>query len=427
MLTIYHIFSTLLALIVMPAFTMYALFTKNKRKGLAQHFGQIPSPPKSADGSHRKTLWLYALSLGEVVSAEPTLKLIHDERPDIRIVVSVTTDSGYDGAKEHLAFVDQIIFHPLDCLPFSLSALDSIQPDLFVVTDTGFWPGLLDLMERRKIPALLFNGRISERSAKRYQRLGGIATNALFNKFHLICMQNDAGREIIKNLGVHWEKVRAIGDPKYDTVQSVSQQERIQLRESLALDDNTPVWVAGSTHEGEEEIILDAFRIVQKNFPGLLLILAPRRIERIASVTEILDRKEISYANRSEFLMGVAEVILLDTMGELAKLYSIANVAFVGKSLIEPGGGHSLIEPVAQGVATLHGPHIQHMRHVAEVLQPHGLAIEVTTAEEMAREIESLLADEARKLRIAHLGPIVLNQFQGASQKMAEIVLQHIG
>jgi 3-deoxy-D-manno-octulosonic-acid transferase len=425
MLTIYHLISILLALAVVPAFTIYALFTINKRKGLAHHFGQIPSPPKSADGQRRKTLWLYALSLGEVVSAEPMLKLIHLERPDIRIVVSVTTDSGYDGAKEHLVFVDQIIFHPLDCLPFNLSALDSIQPDVYIVTDTGFWPGLLDLMERRKIPALLFNGRISDRSAKRYKNFDGIA-KSLFNKFDLICMQNQRGRDIVTNLGVHWEKVRAIGDPKYDAVQRVAEQERIKLRESLALDDDTPVWVAGSTHEGEEEIILDAFRIAQRNFPSLMLILAPRRMERLASVTEILDRKEISYANRSEFLMGVAEVILIDTMGELAKLYSIANIAFVGNSLIAPGGGHSLIEPIAQGVAVLHGPHIQHMSHVAEVLQPHGLSTEVTSAEEMAREIESLLADEARKLKIAQIGPKVSKRFQGASQKMAEIVLDLI-
>jgi 3-deoxy-D-manno-octulosonic-acid transferase len=236
-------------------------------------------------------------------------------------------------------------------------------------------------------------------------------------------MQNQRGRDIITTLGVHWEKVRAIGDPKYDAVRWVSAQERIKLRESLALDGDTPVWVAGSTHEGEDEIILDAFRIVQKNVPSLMLILTPRRMERLRSVTEILDQKEISYANRSEFLMGVAEVILLDTMGELAKLYSIADVAFVGNSLITPGGGHSLIEPIAQGVAVLHGPHIQHMRHVAEVLQPNGLSMEVTTAEEMAREIESLLADEARKMRIAQIGPKVSKRFQGASQKMAEIVL----
>jgi len=422
MLTIYHIISTLLVPFVVPVFTIYAFFTKNKRKGLAQHFGRISSPPYDAADLRKRTIWLYALSLGEVVSAEPMLKLIHSEQPDIRIVVSVTTDSGYDGAKEHLAFVDQIIFHPFDCLPFSLSALDSIKPDLFIVTDTGFWPGLLDLLERREVPALLFNGRISERSALRYQKFDGIA-KSLFNKFHLICMQNQRGWDIITSLGVHREKVRAIGDPKFDTVQLVPQEERIKLRESLGLDNDTPVWVAGSTHEGEEEIILDAFRMAQKSFPNLLLILAPRRMERLAPIIEILHRKEISYVNRSEYQMGVAEVILLDTMGELAKLYSIANIAFVGNSLIAPGGGHSLIEPMAQGVAVLHGPYIQHMRHVAEVLQPHGLATEVATTEEIAREIESLLADETRKTRFAHLGPKVMGQFQGASQKMFEIVL----
>jgi 3-deoxy-D-manno-octulosonic-acid transferase len=421
-LTLYHIFSTFLALIVVPVFSIYAIFTVNKRKGLSQHFGEIPSPPKTKDAPKRKTLWLYALSLGEVISAEPMLKIIHNERPDIRLVVTVTTDSGYDGARAHLAFVDQITFHPIDCLPFNLSALDAIQPDVYVITDTGIWPGLLDLMERRKIPVLLFNGRISERSAKRYLRFDGIA-KSLFNKFTLLCMQNQRGWDIINAIGLDREKVRTIGDPKYDAVQTVSKREQRELRDSLALDNDTPVWVAGSTHEGEEEIILDAFRIAQKSFPNLMLILAPRRMERIDSVSEILDRKEISYADRSEFLNGIAEVILLDTMGELAIMYSIADIAFVGNSLIKPGGGHSLIEPLAQGIMTLHGPHIQHMRHVAKVLHPHGLAIEVSTAEEIAKEIESLLADETRKEIISQTGPKVLKQFQGASRIMAEIVL----
>ncbi|MCH7622893.1 MAG: hypothetical protein IIB46_02295, partial [Nitrospinae bacterium] len=168
MILLYHIISTILAFLVAPCFVIYSLVTSRKHRGLWHHFGLVPSPSCS---SSQKTLWVFALSLGEVTAAAPVLKLIHEERPDLRIVVSVTTDSGYDGARKKIPFADQIIFHPLDCLPFTLTALNRIRPDVFIVTDTGFWPGLLDLLARRKIPALLFNGRLSQRSQKRYQQL----------------------------------------------------------------------------------------------------------------------------------------------------------------------------------------------------------------------------------------------------------------
>jgi len=425
MLILYHILSTFAALIGVPLFALYSLLTGNKRRGLLHHFGFVPS---TKNPSGQKTLWTFALSLGEVTAAAPALKIVHQERPDIRIVVSVTTDSGYDGARRKIPFADAVFFHPLDCLPFTLNALKRIDPDVFVVADTGFWPGLLDILNRRGIPALLFNGRISGRSLKRYQRLGPLA-KALFGKFDLLCMQSEAGKAAAKSLGVDASRLKVIGDPKFDALAPVPQEERRRLRAGLGIAQGGFVWVAGSTHAGEEEIILQAYQKLKENFPGLVLILAPRRMERAGEAETLLHGLKIPCGKRSTFSEAPANprnVILLDTMGELAALYSIADAAFVGKSLLAPGGGHSLMEPVAQGVPVLHGPFIENFRHVAELFQKEGLAIPVTGAEEMATAMTALLEDADRRARLAEKAFALIKKHQGASRRMADIILERI-
>lgn len=423
MMFLYHILSTALAFFVVPFFAVYSLVTNSKRRGLWHHFGLVPSPPPS---STQKTLWVFALSLGEVTAAAPVLKLIHEERPDLRLIISVTTDSGYDGALQKIPFADQIFFHPLDCLPFTLIALNRIRPDCFVVTDTGFWPGLLDLLACRKIPALLFNGRISARSLGRYQRLAIFSKN-LFNRFSVLCMQSQQGREALQSLGVDPSQLRVIGDPKFDALVEASEAERQKLRADFGIGEKSRVWVAGSTHAGEEEIILDAYQGLKKKFDDLVLILAPRRLERLDAVEALLKAREISMARRTGIRGTSAnQVILLDTMGELGKLYSIANVAFVGKSLLPPGGGHSLMEPVAQGVPVLHGTYIENFRQVAEELKQNELAFLVTDAVELETVTTSLLQDASKQTALARKASTWIQSHQGASRRMADIILENL-
>ncbi|MEE9258613.1 MAG: glycosyltransferase N-terminal domain-containing protein, partial [Nitrospinaceae bacterium] len=202
MIFLYHITSILAAVAIIPCFAIASLFSKHKFANLFQHFGFVPQIIKGPD---KKTLWVHALSMGEVNAAQPVLKQIHKERPDIRIAVSVTTDSGYESAQRNLPFAEQIFFHPLDCLPFSLLALARVQPDLFVVTDTGLWPGFLNLLKQRKVPALLINGRMSKKSFRRYKMLGTLMTKTL-NSFNLLCMQNEQGAQAMRDLGVQAEK-----------------------------------------------------------------------------------------------------------------------------------------------------------------------------------------------------------------------------
>ncbi len=419
MIFLYHLLSLFLAVLLVPLFSLSALFSKHKWKGLAHHFGWVPAKTRQSE----KTLWLHALSMGEVIAAAPVLKLLRGQNPDLYIALSVTTDSGYETAHK-LDFIDSVFFHPLDCLPFTQLALCRINPDLYVVTDTGFWPGLIDLLHKKNAPVLLFNGRISERAARRYL-LAGSLFKETFQKFRRLYMQNTNGEKAALALGVSRENIEVVGDSKYDALQPMTDEEKERLRQTFKLQANTPVWIAGSTHAGEEEIILNAHRQLMVKHPNLILILAPRRMERVEEVTALLKKENFSFTSRSS--LGHAEsasVILLDTMGELAEVYSLGQVAFVGRSLIRPGGGHSLIEPLSYGLPVLHGPYIENIRHVAEIAHNQGLVFQVANPEELEQKVHTLLKNPSHRLEISEKAKIFITQQQGAARKMADIITQ---
>ncbi len=418
---LYNILSSVAALVILPAFILYSVITGKKSRGLGHHFGYLPKLP---DKGNKKRLWIHTLSFGEVNAATPVLKILHEENPELDIVVSVTTDSGYDGAQSNLPFASAIIFHPLDCWPFLKLAVDKIQPDLFVLTDTGFWPGMIGTLHAHGVPQVLFNGRISEKSLKCYGFVKPWVAG-LLNAFETICMQNDHGVDALRALGIDAQKLRAIGDTKYDGLKPLSQPEASQLREALRIPVSHPVWVAGSTHAGEEQIVLEAFQKVKAEHPDLTLILAPRRNERINDVISILKRRALEFTKRSEIQPNASHghnVILLDTMGELGKLYAVADVAFVGRSLIAPGGGHSLIEPVAQGKPVLHGPYVDNVKQSAQELGAQGLAIEVSDAEDMANMVGQYISNESARGKVAEKAAHLLQVKKGASREMAEII-----
>lgn len=413
MIYFYHFLSLFIAVLLIPLFSLSALSSKHKWKGLAHHFGWVPVTKKS----NRKTLWLHALSMGEVVAATPVLKLLREQNPDLHIALSVTTDSGYTAAlKANIA--DTVFFHPLDCLPFTLLALKRINPDLHVVTDTGFWPGLIDILHRTNIPILLFNGRISEKSARRYLLAGSLFRDT-FQKFYHLGMQNNHAEKAVQTLGVNRERIEVMGDPKFDAQQLLTDEEKEKLRETFKLDSDTPVWIAGSTHAGEEEIVLDAHQQLITEHPNLVLILAPRRIERVEEVATLLKRKKISFTLRSS-LKQAKTVILLDTLGELSKVYSLGQVAFIGKSLVKPGGGHSLIEPLSYGLPVIHGPFIENIGHVADKAHALGLANKALNSKDLKEKVHHFL--ENKNLKLAEKALSFTNGQKGASEKMAKFI-----
>ncbi len=421
MIAVYHIITSLLAPFVVPVFALFAQFSKYKGKGLSSHFGVVPETPN--DG--RPTLWLSALSSGELSSAIPVLKKISEKRPDIRIIVSVTTDSGYEMARLKLDFVDQVFFHPLDCLPFSWLALKRTRPDLFVLMDTGFWPGFLHLLKAQGVPALLLNGRMSNSSLRRYMNLKPLILPTL-NAFTVLYMQNESGVEAMLKLGLQEDKLKQVGDLKFDSAERTPELERSRLRDIYKIRGEAMVWVAGSTHAGEEEIVADVFQSLKRRYENLILILAPRRIERIDAVAEIFKKREIPFLLRSEFRRTgarSADVVLLDTYGELSRVYGIAHIAFVGNSLIAPGGGHSLVEPAVQGIPVLHGPYVENFIDSANALGKAQLTVSAKDAQELEEKLGVLLQNFGQ---LAKNAESLLEPFKGASDRLADLLLESL-
>jgi 3-deoxy-D-manno-octulosonic-acid transferase len=392
--------SKIASFVLMPAFTAYSLITGKKRRGLNNHFGWVPEVNKKPG---QKLVWLHALSLGEVNGAAPVLKIIREKRPSIALAVSVTTDAGYDAAHRMLPFVDYIFFHPLDSWPFINRALDRIKPDLYVLTDTGFWPSMLMSLKERRIPPMVFNGRISEKSQARYKRIATMV-KPLLQSFAVICMQSERGRTTIQDLGAPSQRVRIVGDTKFDALQIVLESDRLRIRERFRFPRDGQVLVAGSTHEGEEKVCVDAYFKLRRKFPKLSMVIAPRRLERVDEIAKYLKKENVKFVLRSQIdprAKPMANIILLDSLGELAKVYAIADVAFVGRSLFAPGGGHNLLEPVAQGKPVLHGPYIENNQKTASELKAQGLAFTVADDQTLFAAVRKILlhADELPKLK----------------------------
>ena len=422
MIFFYHLFSVFLMLVAVPCFVLYSFFSRNKWRRLSDHFGLVPLSDK-AESTH-KTIWFHALSLGEVVGVTPTIRLLKKSRPQDRIVISVTTDSGFEAAKRKLSDVDSIFFCPLDCFVFTWTALKKIKPDLFVLVETGFWPGLIHLLHLKGVPILLFNGRISSRSMRKYKMFSSFFSKQ-FNRFAMLCIQNPHSKNKLESLGVEKSRLMVVGDPKFDIFPNSSQQERRKTRQELCVAPLSMVWVAGSTHEGEETIILDVHSRLRKEFGNLILVLAPRRLERCTHITRIIMSKGISFVRRSDQLDKSDHdfsVLLLDTMGELTKVYSICDLAFVGRSLIAPGGGHNLIEPVSQGKPVLFGPFVENNQHNADELIKSELGIQVNNADEMEASAKRWLSNKIELAKLEGKAKGFILHHQGASRRMASLI-----
>ena len=422
MIYLYHLISAFAVLVVVPCFSLFSLFSRNKWRRLNDHFGLVSL--NDAPKNIQKTIWFHALSLGEVVGATPTIRLLKKNRPRDRIVISVTTDSGFEAAKRKLPDVDALFFLPLDCLPFTWAAIRKIKPDLFVLVETGFWPGFIHLLHLKGVSILLFNGRISSRSVRKYKMFGSFFSN-LFNWFTMLCMQNPHSRNQLESIGVDKFRFMVVGDPKFDIFPSPSQEKRDKVRQKLRIAPLSMVWVAGSTHEGEEEIILDVHRRLRNQFGNLTLILAPRRSERCTHVARIIMSKGISFVRRSDQWDkndNEFSVLLLDTIGELADVYSICDLAFVGKSFIAPGGGHNLVEPVSQGKPVLFGPFVENNQHNADELVKSGLGIRVNDADEMEESARNWLSNKIERVKLEGKAKGFILHHQGASRRMADLI-----
>ena len=426
----YFVYSVLLLvyfLAVLPA-TAFGVWFRGKEPGsFRERFGRLPA---AVNPDRRPAIWVHAVSVGEALAARPLLRALRAAYPAHRLVVSTTTATGQRVARGFGGDADAVCYAPFDFPWFVNRALDRIAPALFLVVDTEIWPNLLRACRRRGVATLIVNGRLSDRSFRRYRLAGGWMARVLAD-IGRVCVQTDEwGRRFVA-LGADPARVTVTGSLKFDAVETrvVSHPgDGDPLRAAFAFARSRPVLIAASTLRGEEEPVLRAFDRMRSMAPDALLVIAPRHPERFGEARASAERAGQRVVMRSDLGPGGApesgrdpgaEVVILDTLGELARLFGIASAVFVGGSLV-PAGGHNPIEPAAFGRPVVFGPHMENFADVTRELTARGGAIQVRNAEELEEALADLMQDAARRKRLGQAARAVVDANRGATRRTLE-------
>jgi len=389
------------------------------RHRIAERFGFFQAP------AQKHGLWIHAVSVGESIAAAPIIEYFLAEHPALPVVVTTMTPTGSERVQ---AMFGERVFHvyaPYD-LPDAVSRfLKRVQPSVAVIMETEIWPNMVCQTASKGIPVLLANGRLSERSARGYGRLAAL-TRAVFSQFSQVVAQSaDDGARFVA-LGVASENLTVSGSIKFDL--AIPSLLRDQARELRAQWFGTrPVWIAASTHAGEDEILLAAHKALLAKQANALLLLVPRHPERFSKVAELVTAEGFSLQRRSEYRQGSsaidAQVILGDTMGELLLLLGCADIAFVGGSLIEHGG-HNTLEPAAWGLPVLSGPSDFNFSEISALLQGAGGLLTIVDAEDLAETLQGLMTDSQRAEQQGAAAKQVVDNNRGALQRLLTVIEQ---
>ena len=383
--------------------------------------------PDKPDRPDQPVIWIHAVSLGEVVAVTPLVTELHRRHPTYRLVVSTVTETGREAVEQRLAGVADHSYAPLD-FPWVVSRfIERLQPCLYLFVETELWPNLLWHLRRRGVPTALVNGRLSTRSFTR-QRWAPVRSfyRTMLQTLSLCLMQSDRDVERIVALGAEASRVRRTGNIKFDQPIPVVAEEGA-IRAHLGLQDTERLFVAGSTHPGEEEILVECYRALVARYPSTVLLIAPRHIERAESVETMIRARGLAVQRRS--IMGQVgvlrstgpRVLVLDTRGELAATYREAVVAFVGGTLV-PIGGHNLLEPAQWAKPVLFGLYTDHCAEIADLLIQAGGGRRVLQAEELTQQVIALFSNDEERERMGRSARQVVEQNQGALQRTLDAI-----
>ncbi len=389
------------------------------RKRWAERYGFCEGKVKP-DG-----ILLHSVSVGETLAAVPLVRALRHRYPTLPITVTTMTPTGSERAQSAFGKDVHHVYLPYD-LPGAINRfLNTTSPKLVIIMETELWPNIIRALHQRNIPLVIANARLSERSAAGYKKLGKFMQR-LLQKITLIAAQNAEDGERFISLGLKRSHLTVTGSLKFDiSVTPELAARAVTLRRQWA--PRRPVWIATSTHEGEESVVFEAHRLLLTRFPDLLLILAPRHPERFDTARDMAQKAGLSYTLRSsgEIPSGSTQVVIADTMGELMLLYGIADLAFVGGSLVERGG-HNPLEPAAHAIPVLMGPHTFNFKDICSKLQQADGLITVTDAASLDKEIGNLLTDDDYRRYYGRHAVEVLHQNQGALQRLLQLLEPHL-
>jgi 3-deoxy-D-manno-octulosonic-acid transferase len=422
MLLIYNFLQIVLGIFLTPLLLVVVLLTPKYREMVRRRSGSGLKAASLALPGGGPRIWVHALSVGEVSSARAMVRAIKHQYPDGVLLFSASTRSG-------LAYAESVVAEDVDLLlpfPFDLYWLVErfiriLRPDLFILVETDLWPNFLASLNRHKVKSLLVNGRISVASANKFQR-GRFFFAPLFNVFSKISMQTALDAERMKELGVSEEKLISLGNLKYGVI-DIPAVNRSEV--GAKLPEGRLVLLAGSTHAGEEEILLEVYDGLRESFPDLFLVIAPRDVGRSKEIAKISEKKGLRPVLRSVEGNGAGDLMILDTLGELAGLYSRCVIAFVGGSLVNEGG-HNPLEPAARAKPVIFGPHMEDFGEVAEDLLRVGGAVRVADQQSMADILSKWLTDQNARLTAGECAAGLVRERQEVTARHLELIKQLI-
>lgn len=401
------------------------------RKRWSERFGLVPRRPETRRrwrerfgvvpdrASRAPLIWIHSVSVGETLAAVPLIESLAARHPRWQWLVTTTTPTGSQRAHDALEpILNGRLLHyylPFDLPECLVPFLDALRPNILVSMETELWPNLLAVCHKRKMPTILVNGRLSEKSARGYGRFSRLSRDMLGHLSKVVA-QYPADAERFIELGLPAEKVSAVGNIKFDLHIGSGQMSDAQaLSHQWRGVERRPVWVAASTHGGEDEVVLEAFHILRAEFPDLLLVLVPRHPIRFDGVARLCREQGLRVSRRSDGTPpGPADQVLLgDTMGELLRFYGACDVAFVGGSMV-PVGGHNMIEPAAWGVPVVCGPYLHNFSTVSSLMEDAGGLVVCEDAGQVARQVGDWLRDEPARQRAGDSAREVAAQNSGA-------------
>jgi len=448
---VYSVLMGLAALLTAPYWLIQGLRHKKYLSNLGERLGFSLPALRRLPTDRQGTIWIHAVSVGEVLSSVPLAKRLKETYPKRPLVISTTTLTGNALARERMPFADTVFYFPFDWAFCVRKLLNAVKPAMVIVLETEIWPNFLRESRRRNIPVIFASGRISDRSFARYQKFLGLfglflrpfLSSVLRNPAAFV-MQTPTDADRIHALGAPADRVKVGGNLKYDMVLPEPTPLSAWLADECKLRPRWPVIVAGSVVATEEPLALIAFGVVQGDFRNALLVLAPRKPERFVPAAEFIEESHRKFIRRSELPVpgpnlspkpssnssGIPDdvtVLLLDSIGELASLYPVADGAFVGGSLVE-AGGHNILEPAAFGKVPVFGPSMENFAEIAARFLQAGAAIQVESPEDAGVEWIHLLKDPAKMERMGNAAKQLVESSRGALDRiMAEVAKQFGG
>ncbi|HKY21641.1 MAG TPA: 3-deoxy-D-manno-octulosonic acid transferase [Vicinamibacterales bacterium] len=430
MYAVYSLLILIFGVIASPYLAYQAIRYKKYIGSLGQRMGYLPVS-FNLDGE--ESIWIHAVSVGEALTVRALISDLKGRYPSLRIFLSTTTMAGQEVARRNVQDVDAVFYFPFDLSFIVRRTLRLVRPRLFVMMETEIWPNLLHECKRMKVATVMVNGRISSRSYPRYRLVRPFFRKVLadVDKF---CMQGEESARRLIDIGADPARVTVTGSLKFDSMDApgalaVEGRGQNRVLRYFRMTSGRPVIVAGSTMREEEQIVLQAFRRIKSSVGSAvnpLLVIAPRNPERFGEVTQLVKNQAFVTVRRSDLPIDAeprAEVVILDTIGELAQVYQIATAVFVGGSLVD-GGGHNILEPAVFGKPIVFGPHMQNFKEIAGAFVAHGAGIQVQNARELEDALLALLTDPVRRARLGAAARALVESNRGAKDKSLAVIAQ---